>query len=284
MLNILIVDDNKLNCDAARTMLEHDYAVATTKDGLEALTALACRKFDIILMDVGMPVLDGLSTTAVIRAFEKGTPSPVELSATLSKGLAVQLAGGHVLIVAMAAHPASADNKKCLSTGMDGYIAKPLQPEVLVSVLQSLIVASPSPCSRKDTSPVGDRSCPPVAVSLPAAKVEQVVSHFRSVMLFSNEQIVRLLSLSRKSVTKNLGIAEKEWKESDFEAFGIAVHTLKGTLLQCGLVDWAEKAQEIHEGIRNNQELPYADLFETLKNGLSELLEEQVEENRTNLV
>jgi CheY-like chemotaxis protein len=272
MLNILIVDDNDVNRDAAGMMLEHDYAVTTAGNGLEALIALASKSFDVILMDVQMPVIDGLSATTIIRAIEKGAPAPQELPDTISKGLAVKLAGGHVLIVAMTAYVMSADREKCLSAGMDEYLTKPLQPDVLISVLQSLIASSPSPGNMEDTSPTGDCVSLPADISLPAARIEHVVSHLKSAMLFSDEHIARLLSLSRKSVTNNLGIAEKALKAGDHEALGIAVHTLKGTLLQCGLVDWAEKAQEIHEGIKNNKELLFADLLETLKTGLSELL------------
>ena len=106
-----------------------------------------------------------------------------------------------------------------------------------------------------------------------AARVEQVIHYFKTEIIFSDEQIAKLLTLSRKSMNVNLSIAEKGLKEKDYETFCVAVHTLKGTLLQCGLAGWAEKAQELHDGVRNKQSIPFADRLETIKKGLSELLE-----------
>jgi len=274
-MNILIVDDNEVNRELVSMMLEQDHAITTAGNGLEALTALVFRSFDVILMDVQMPVMDGLSATTIIRAFEKGVPAPKELPDNIGKYLAVKLNGGHMPIVAMTAHAMGEDQERCLSVGMDGHITKPFQANVLASVLQSLVAPPPSLCDNEDTFLASGHTHPSVDTSPPAAKVEHIVSYFKTEIVFSDEQIARLITLSRKSIAGNLGIAEKALKEKNYETLGIAVHTLKGTLLQCGLIDWAEKAQEIHDGIKNKQELPYADRLETIKKGLSELLEDQ---------
>ena len=71
-----MVDDNEVNRDVASMMLEQDHQVTTAANGLEALKALAARGFDFILMDVQMPVMDGLTATAIIRALEQGRTPP----------------------------------------------------------------------------------------------------------------------------------------------------------------------------------------------------------------
>jgi signal transduction histidine kinase/DNA-binding NarL/FixJ family response regulator len=271
-LHILIVDDNEVNRDVASVMLEQDHTVTTAGNGMEALNALASGVFDIILMDVQMPVMDGLSATTIIRGFEKGLPAPQEVPGFIAARLAEKITGGHIPVVAMTAHAMSEDKERCLSAGMDSYITKPFQPHELASILHSLIDL-PS-VSSGDDAQAAPPPAPHSASFLAPARVEQVINHFKNAFIFKDDQITRLVSLSRKSITKNLGIAKKMLQEQNLEDLGIAAHTLKGTLLQCGLNDWAEKAQEIHDGTRNRQELPYADLLAVLRNGLYELLDE----------
>jgi signal transduction histidine kinase/DNA-binding NarL/FixJ family response regulator len=279
-LHILIVDDNEVNRDVASVILEQNHTVTTAGNGMQALTALASGSFDVVLMDVQMPVMDGLSATAIIRGFERGAPAPKEVPESTGKRLAEKIAGGHIPIIAMTAHAMSEDKEKCLSAGMDGYITKPFQPKELASVLQSLSCLPPS--SSKDRSSAVAPSRLPGKVTPPAVEVEQVRHHFKNALIFQDDQITRLISLSRKSISTNLAIAEKMLEEKNLEAMGIAVHTLKGTLLQCGISDWAEKAQEIHDGARNHLKLPYADLLATMRSGLRELLNDRMQEDETN--
>src|SRR5204863_8994944 len=75
--------------------------------------------FDVVLMDVQMPELDGFEATALIRAHEKR-------------------AGGHIPIIAMTAHAMKGDRERCLQAGMDGYVSKPIQPQELVQALETL--------------------------------------------------------------------------------------------------------------------------------------------------
>jgi CheY-like chemotaxis protein len=89
------------------------------ENGRQALAALAREAFDLVLMDVQMPELDGFETTAAIRERERGTPR-------------------HVPIVALTAHAMKGDAERCLASGMDAYLAKPLQPAELVAVIGRL--------------------------------------------------------------------------------------------------------------------------------------------------
>ncbi len=144
-LSILVVDDNEVNRDVAQMFLEKDHLVAVTGDGLEALHALSRQSFDVVLMDVQMPLMDGLATTAIIRSLEKGQLPTPELPDDLCHALGSRLFGGHLPVIAMTAHAMGGDREMCLAAGMDGYITKPFQPPQLTEAFRKLFAASPEP-------------------------------------------------------------------------------------------------------------------------------------------
>jgi two-component system, sensor histidine kinase and response regulator len=129
-LHILLAEDNAVNQKLAVRLLEkrgHTLVVAST--GKEALAAWKHERFDLILMDVQMPEMDGFEVTAAIRQAER-------------------LTGAHIPIVAMTAHAMSGDRQRCLEAGMDGYISKPIQPQTVFEVIDALCPASPTACAR----------------------------------------------------------------------------------------------------------------------------------------
>jgi PAS domain S-box-containing protein len=120
-LSVLIAEDNLVNQRLAVRLLEkrgHQVAVAAT--GIEALKALEKEKFDLVLMDVQMPEMDGLEATVAIRQKEKGS-------------------GLHQAIVALTAHAMKGDREKCLAAGMDGYLTKPIRPQELDHLLANYV-------------------------------------------------------------------------------------------------------------------------------------------------
>lgn len=135
-LRILVVDDNEVNRDVASMILEQIHEVTTANDGLESLSLMASRPFDIVLMDVRMPKMDGLTAAGIIRALELDQRLPQPLSEPLYTDLSTRLRGGHVQILAMTAHAMDEDLKMCLAAGMDGYITKPFQPDQLITTVQ----------------------------------------------------------------------------------------------------------------------------------------------------
>ena len=272
-LRLLIVDDNEVNRDVASMMLEQDHAVATAANGLEALTVLASENFDVILMDVQMPVMDGLTATALIRALEQGGPVPNGLPEPLRKPLTDKLTGQHTPIVAMTAHAMSEDQEMCLAAGMDRYVTKPFQFDTLTAILQELMPISPSRGDNSNPSLPPEPPRSPVEASVASARVEDILNHLKMATNLTREQIARLVLLTRTSITENLAKAAAALQDEDYPALGEAVHTLKGTLLQCGLHALAGMAEEIHFGIRKNRNLPYAELFSALEKSLIGLLD-----------
>jgi two-component system sensor histidine kinase/response regulator len=117
-LRILLAEDNAVNRMLATRILEKKgHKVVATINGVEALAALEKNNFDLVLMDVQMPEIDGFTATAAIRLKEKTT-------------------GLHQPIVAMTAHAMKGDEDRCLAAGMDGYISKPIRQEELDVILQ----------------------------------------------------------------------------------------------------------------------------------------------------
>jgi two-component system sensor histidine kinase/response regulator len=98
------------------------HTVAVAFNGKEAVAAVARDEFDAVLMDVQMPEMDGLEAAAAIRRAEKAT-------------------GRHIPIIAMTAHAMKGDRERCLEAGMDDYISKPIQSEVLYEVLERVAAA-----------------------------------------------------------------------------------------------------------------------------------------------
>ena len=119
-LDILLAEYNAVNQKVATRLLEKQgHKVTVVANGRAALAALERNRFDVVLMDVQMPEMDGFEATAAIRKGERDT-------------------GVHLPIIAMTAHAMKGDRERCLAAGMDGYIAKPIQAVQLFEMLQTL--------------------------------------------------------------------------------------------------------------------------------------------------
>ena len=119
-LRVLVAEDNAVNQQLARRLLEkHGHTVVLVDNGHDAVTTMKAQDFDLVLMDVQMPGMDGFDATAEIRRLEKTD-------------------GKHRMIVAMTAHAMKGDRERCLQYGMDDYIAKPMQIRELNKILAKL--------------------------------------------------------------------------------------------------------------------------------------------------
>jgi PAS domain S-box-containing protein len=158
-LRVLLAEDNAVNRKVALAMLERlGHRVVVVEDGRAALAALEAQPFDLVLMDVQMPEMDGFAATAAIRAWEadvdagRRQPPP-------GSSFALRRPGGERLpVVAMTAHALGGDEARCLAAGMDAYMAKPIKAETLADVLE------PFGGSAADGSPAAD--APPVDLDI----------------------------------------------------------------------------------------------------------------------
>ena len=140
-LTILLVEDNEMNRDIVSMVLTKDKLhIIEAENGLKALEILTEQNVDLILMDVQMPIMDGLTATTIIRASENGSSlSQLDLSATLSEKLIERCKSNHVPIIAMTANAMVGDKEKCLSAGMDAYLTKPFEPARAKAVIAKII-------------------------------------------------------------------------------------------------------------------------------------------------
>ena len=147
VLRVLLAEDNRVNQRLASRLLEkRGHLVVLAEDGARAVEELQKQKFDLVLMDVQMPVMDGVEATAAVRKKEK-------------------INGGHIPIIAMTAHAMEGDRERFLESGMDGYVSKPVHSRELFEAIDSLLglnsaIAEPdsatsAPAAERPQSPVG---------------------------------------------------------------------------------------------------------------------------------
>jgi len=132
VLHVLVAEDNLVNQRLATRLLEkRGHRVVVAAGGRQALEALETGPFDLVLMDVQTPKMDGLEATAAIRKRESST-------------------GEHQPIIALTAHAMKGDLERCLAAGTDGYLAKPIRPQEPDAILEKYLawhkrIGNPSP-------------------------------------------------------------------------------------------------------------------------------------------
>src|SRR5713226_5581427 len=121
ILRVLLAEDNAVNQRLAVRLLEkRGHRVVVTANGREALAALEKESYDLVLMDIQMPEMDGFEATAAIREKEKGS-------------------GIHQPVIALTAHAMKGDRERCLAGGMDGYLSKPIRLQELDELLEAYV-------------------------------------------------------------------------------------------------------------------------------------------------
>jgi signal transduction histidine kinase/CheY-like chemotaxis protein len=243
-MRILVAEDNPVNrLVAVRTLEKRGHTVVVAVDGREAVAAAGRDSFDVILMDVQMPALDGLEATALIRKAEAGT-------------------GRHVPIVALTAHAMSEDRERCLNAGMDEYLVKPFNAKDLFDTLERLLPVPPS----NPTEAPRRREVPGVTFDRSAllARVDADVA-------LRNELITLFLADSPRLVTE----IRRSVEQRRASEIATAAHTLRGAL---GAVagDRAAEAADRLDRLARGGDLSYVDrahaeLQEELSTLLSQL-------------
>ncbi len=199
-LKILLAEDHEINQKVAVRILEKlGHMVVMAGDGQEAVTALRREAFDLVLMDVQMPTMDGLEAIAAIRAAEQAT-------------------GRHIPSIAVTAHAMKGDRERCLRAGFDEYVAKPLQVRDLTGAIESLLSppgmtfsAEPGPDEVPDADAVFDWSEALARVGGDEVLLRDILDLFR-------DDGPRLLGSIRAAIAGGEAPVLKR-----------AAHTLKGT-------------------------------------------------------
>ncbi|MFZ0964868.1 MAG: response regulator [Terriglobia bacterium] len=246
MLRILLVEDNSVNQLLASRLLEKQgYSVTTASNGQAGLEHLEKKSFDLILMDVQMPKMDGFETTAVIRKEEEST-------------------GKHLPIIAMTANAAEGDRERCLAAGMDGYIAKPIQIEDLAEVIEKLGQSSPV-AEVATTAKRGEKELIDTALAL--ARAGGNVELLKEMVALFLKELPELLTNLRQAITAG-----------NAHAIERAAHKLKGSVGNFSPHPAYEAARKLEvlgrDGSLSEAAPVYAELekeIERLKSGMATL-------------
>jgi len=214
VLRILLAEDSIVNQKLALGLLgRHGHVVTVANNGKEAVRLWESQEFDVVLMDVQMPEMDGMEATAVIRAQEAKSDT-------------------HVPIIAMTAHAMKGDREMCLSAGMDDYVAKPIRSEQLFSTLQRVLGMHPSTPPAKDTPPLAASDALDFSTALKA--VDGDTGLLREIVQAFLEETPRNVELIRAAI-----------RSGDSTVLQRAAHTIKGALHTLGADAAAEYAQEL---------------------------------------
>jgi two-component system sensor kinase len=200
-LRILLAEDNAVNQKLAVRLLEKQgHTITVASDGKEALAVLGQRSFDLILMDVQMPEMNGFEATREIRARERET-------------------GRHIPIIAMTAHAMKGDRERCLAAGMDSYVSKPILARKLFEAIESL--APVVSRAGADAPPAVPRSAPDHLLDL-----DKILSRVDGDVALLQE-LVTIFREDCPSLLEEIGAAVER---RDAETLARAAHALKGSI------------------------------------------------------
>ncbi|NCD24906.1 MAG: PAS domain S-box protein [Deltaproteobacteria bacterium] len=240
-LEILLVEDVATNRELAELLLRNmGHAVHDSRDGLDALTMLGRHSYDLIFMDLQMPVMDGFTATQIIRACEQGLPAPADMNDSfLIEELRRKIAGTHTPIVAMTAHAMLRDRQRCLDIGMDAYITKPLRLEEVHAVLDEISGAAPSRPAPKP------ESVPAPAPAPTSPPFDRALAALQSQYGLGQDQAIELIRSLETSLKNHQPEMEQAMAAEDIEGLRHLAHSIKGMLANMGLTLEAETAKNL---------------------------------------
>jgi two-component system sensor histidine kinase/response regulator len=197
-LRILVAEDNTVNEEFIVRLLEkRGHTARVAHNGREALAALEKDHYDLILMDVRMPELDGFEATGLIRERERST-------------------GQHIPIIAMTAHAMKGDRERCLAAGMDAYVSKPVNVQELLVTIQSLI---PEPPDIEEGKPASSAAGELVDIKALLERLEG-----------DGELLAEMVALFFADCPKRLAAIREAIDRGDSRSLESAAHALKGSV------------------------------------------------------
>lgn len=239
-LNVLLVEDGLVNQKLAKQFLEREHhAVTIAEDGQQAVEQFTGGKFDLILMDVQMPIMDGLQATRAIRQHESEH-------------------GGHIPIIAMTARAMTGDREECLEAGMDEYIAKPIKASELLTLIGKVLGFPVT----EDPSPQDVRPVPP------GMDVENALDSVGGDQALLDDVIDVLL----EEAPKNLADMRSAIAAEDSELLRLAAHTLKGSIRIFGFPQAAELAFALETKGKDKTFFETTELLDRLEKAINTIL------------
>jgi PAS domain S-box-containing protein len=254
-LRVLVGEDNPVNQKVAEKILQRQgHFVWLASDGQQVLDTLGAGEFDLVLLDVQMPVLDGFEAARQIREAEKST-------------------GRHMPIIAMTAHAMKGDRERCLEAGMDSYVAKPIHSQELADAIEELFAAVGADGMQQRA---GSGFEPVMDATAAMAQVEGDKTLLNEITgLFIND-CPRMLAEIKDAVERN-----------DARALEYAAHTLKGVVANFCAQPAVEAALRLemlaHQGTLEHSGAAYGQLVSEIERLKAELHAMQGEQSPVSL-
>ena len=235
-LRILVTDDNVINQKvAARLLQQSGYAADIVSNGLEALAALEQSPYDLVLMDVQMPGLDGLETTRRIRELEGRT------GRTRTK------------IIAMTANAMQGDREKCLAAGMDDYLAKPVRPEALQTAMERTMSGPPAPLTTSALKKMAPAAPAGPALSTPTAtETELDLDRLLEFSGGSRTSLIEITDLYLNQTAGQLERMEAALTQEDAAGLQRFAHSSTGASGVCGILTMERLFRRVEELSQKN--------------------------------
>lgn len=250
-LRILLAEDNPVNQQVARRMLQRlGYGVTIVGDGQAAVEALKTADYDLVLMDMQMPVMDGLTATAYIREHWPPAAQP--------------------RLVAMTAYALQGDREKYLAAGLDDYLSKPVRLDELVAVLERTWVRQAAQVEAvslgvSDGSRPEGSLLPAVDASLPPTFEPATLRDIQAALAENGPAVVNeLLDLFMTDSPQLLETARIGLAEGDLEAVRVSAHTLKSSSASLGALRLSQLSLMLEQAATHNRIEDCASGFEAL--------------------
>jgi two-component system, sensor histidine kinase and response regulator len=236
---VLVVEDNRANQELALHILrKHGHFATVAENGIQALARLRHEDFDVVLMDIQMPKMDGYQATAAIRALDEPEKARVP-------------------IIAMTAHAMASHHRRCLAAGMDGYLDKPIKAERLIDIIENLgkeTWCEPNAVEAADESPAPQASQPIFDLK------EALARCFDRVMF---EQMRDYFYTQSVEVLEQIGFALQDQNAAEVAR---AAHALRGTVVYLGARPCVQAAEVVEHSGQNGDLETAAKAFEGLAN------------------
>jgi CheY-like chemotaxis protein/HPt (histidine-containing phosphotransfer) domain-containing protein len=243
-LRVLLAEDNPVNRKLVTTLLEkRGHTVTAVENGRDALAATGSHSsgpFDVVLMDLQMPEMGGLEAAAAIRARESESDGP------------------RLPLIALTAHAMAGDRERCLAGGLDGYLAKPIDVDELISTVERF-GAGESAASREP----GEPPAPADAVFDERAALSYTAG--------DRELLKEVITLFRSDYPSSRRAIEHALQERDSEALRLAAHRLKGAIATLGAPAGRQAAAQLEATARAGDFAAAARTYSTLRQEIERL-------------
>ncbi|PQO28884.1 CHASE domain-containing protein [Blastopirellula marina] len=258
-LRILLAEDSRANQKVAMAILKRrNHDVTIVQNGREALETVQHSRFDVVLMDVQMPEMDGLTAAFQIREYE-------------------QRNGGHVPIVATTAHALKKDRERCLSAGMDEYVSKPLSPDELFAAIEEAIRKTQGDAKPSAPSPVPQQE--PSSQPPQTPQTDSLVPWDKLLQRLGNDHqtLVEIVEAYVPEMTKSMANIQTAIANADGHLLTISAHKLKSALRFFHQMETAKIAETLEKRGTSNDFVPAQEEANSLEPRLSQLMPSLVE-------